>query len=84
MATPCQFQTGEVQKLLLTKTEWLWCFSKKNSVVSYMRSDFLPTPKNVDLQILMNSNYHHLKTQESTAEETEILEGKLRDLGYVE
>ena len=34
--------------------------------------------------ILTNSNYHHLKTQESTAEETEILEGKLRDLGYVE
>ena len=34
--------------------------------------------------ILMNSNYQHLQTQESTAEETEILEGRLRDLGYVE
>ena len=35
-------------------------------------------------EILMNSNYQHLQAQESTAEETEILEGKLRDLGYVE
>ena len=34
--------------------------------------------------ILMNSNYQHLQAQESTAEETEILEGRLRDLGYVE
>ena len=34
--------------------------------------------------ILMNSNYQHLLSQESTAEETEILEGRLRDLGYVE
>ena len=32
----------------------------------------------------MNSNYQHLLTQESTDEETEILEGRLRDLGYVE
>lgn len=35
-------------------------------------------------RILMNSNYQHLQAQESTAEETEILEGRLRDLGYVE
>lgn len=35
-------------------------------------------------EILMNSNYQHLRVQESTAEETEILEGRLRDLGYVE
>ena len=35
-------------------------------------------------EILMNSNYQHLQAQESTAEETEILEGRLRDLGYVE
>ena len=35
-------------------------------------------------EILMNSNYQHLQTQESTAEETEILEDRLRDLGYVE
>ena len=35
-------------------------------------------------EILMNSNYQHLLAQESTAEETEILEGRLRDLGYVE
>ncbi len=35
-------------------------------------------------EILMNSNYQHLLTQESTDEETEILEGRLRDLGYVE
>ncbi|MCG9134640.1 sulfatase-like hydrolase/transferase [Candidatus Poribacteria bacterium] len=34
--------------------------------------------------LLVNSNYQHLQAQESTAEETEILEGKLRDLGYVE
>ncbi|MDE0554653.1 MAG: hypothetical protein OXI24_10585, partial [Candidatus Poribacteria bacterium] len=34
--------------------------------------------------ILMNSNYQHLQARESTAEETEILEGRLRDLGYVE
>ena len=34
--------------------------------------------------ILMDSNYQHLQAQESTAEETEILEGRLRDLGYVE
>jgi len=35
-------------------------------------------------EILMNSNYQHLLAQESTTEETEILEGRLRDLGYVE
>ena len=35
-------------------------------------------------EILMNSNYQHLQAQESTTEETEILEGKLRNLGYVE
>ena len=34
--------------------------------------------------ILMNSNYQHLLAQESTAEETEILEDRLRNLGYVE
>ena len=34
--------------------------------------------------ILMNSHYQHLQFQETTAEETEILEGRLRDLGYVE
>lgn len=35
-------------------------------------------------EILMNSNYQHLQAQESTSEETEILEGRLRNLGYVE
>ena len=35
-------------------------------------------------EILMNSNYQHLQAQESTTEETEILEGKLRNLGYIE
>ena len=35
-------------------------------------------------EILMNSNYQHLQAQESTTEETKILEGRLRDLGYVE
>ncbi len=35
-------------------------------------------------EILMNSNYQHLQAQESTNEETEILEGRLRNLGYVE
>ena len=34
--------------------------------------------------LLVNSNYQHLQARESTAEETEILEGRLRDLGYVE
>ena len=34
--------------------------------------------------ILVNSNYQHLQAQESTTEETKILEGKLRNLGYVE
>lgn len=34
--------------------------------------------------ILMNSNYQHLQVQETTSEETQILEGRLRDLGYVE
>ncbi len=34
--------------------------------------------------LLVNSNYQHLQAQESTTEETKILEGKLRDLGYVE
>ena len=34
--------------------------------------------------LLMNSSYQHLLAQESTDEETEILEGRLRDLGYVE
>ncbi len=34
--------------------------------------------------ILMNSNYQHLQARDATAEETEILEGRLRDLGYVE
>ena len=35
-------------------------------------------------EILMNSNYQHLQAQESTTEETEILKGRLRNLGYVE
>ena len=35
-------------------------------------------------EILMNSNYQHLQAQESTTEETEILERRLRNLGYVE
>ena len=35
-------------------------------------------------EILMNSNYQHLQAQESTTEETKILEGRLRNLGYVE
>ena len=35
-------------------------------------------------EILMNSNYQHLLAQESTSEETEILEDRLRNLGYVE
>ena len=35
-------------------------------------------------ELLMNSNYQHLQAQESTTEETEILEGRLRNLGYVE
>ncbi len=35
-------------------------------------------------EILMNSNYQHLQAQESTSEETEILEDRLRKLGYVE
>ncbi len=34
--------------------------------------------------ILMNSNYQHLQARDATAEETEILEDRLRDLGYVE
>ena len=34
--------------------------------------------------ILVNSNYQHLQAQESTTEETKILEGKLRNLGYIE
>jgi len=34
--------------------------------------------------ILMNSNYQNLQAQESTTEETKILEGRLRDVGYVE
>lgn len=35
-------------------------------------------------EILMNSNYQHLTTQASTTEEREILEGRLRNLGYIE
>ena len=35
-------------------------------------------------EILMNSKYQHLQAQESTTEETKILEGRLRNLGYVE
>ena len=35
-------------------------------------------------ELLMNSNYQHLQSQESTTEETKILEGKLRNLGYIE
>ena len=34
--------------------------------------------------LLMDSNYQHLQAQETTSEETAILEGKLRDLGYIE
>jgi len=34
--------------------------------------------------LLVNSNYQHLQAQESTTEETKILEGKLRNLGYIE
>ncbi len=34
--------------------------------------------------ILMNSNYQHLQAQETTSAETEILEKRLRALGYVE
>ena len=35
-------------------------------------------------EILMNSNYQHLQAQASTPEEKKILEGRLRDLGYIE
>ena len=35
-------------------------------------------------EILMNSNYQHLQAQTSTPEEKKILEGRLRDLGYIE
>ena len=34
--------------------------------------------------ILMNSNYQHLQAQASTPEEKKILEGRLRNLGYIE
>lgn len=34
--------------------------------------------------ILMNSNYQHLQLQDSTPEEREILESRLRNLGYIE
>ena len=32
-------------------------------------------------EILMNSNYQHLQAQESTTEETEILEGRVTESG---
>ena len=35
-------------------------------------------------EILMNSNYQHLQMQASTPEEKKILEGRLRNLGYIE
>ncbi len=35
-------------------------------------------------EILMNSNYQHLQVQSSTPEEKQILEGRLRNLGYIE
>ncbi len=35
-------------------------------------------------EILMSSNYQHLQAQASTPEEKKILEGRLRDLGYIE
>ena len=35
-------------------------------------------------EILMNSNYQHLQAQTSTPEEKKILEGRLRNLGYIE
>ena len=35
-------------------------------------------------EILMNSNYQHLQAQASTPEEKKILEGRLRNLGYIE
>ena len=35
-------------------------------------------------EILMNSNYQHLHAQASTPEEKKILEGRLRNLGYIE
>ncbi len=35
-------------------------------------------------EILMNSNYQHLQEQSSTPEEKKILEGRLRNLGYIE
>ncbi len=35
-------------------------------------------------EILMNSNYQHLQAQVSTPEEKKILEGRLRNLGYIE
>ena len=35
-------------------------------------------------EILLNSNYQHLQAQSSTPEEKKILEGRLRNLGYIE
>ncbi|MDE0636078.1 MAG: sulfatase-like hydrolase/transferase [Candidatus Poribacteria bacterium] len=35
-------------------------------------------------EILMNSNYQHLQAQTSTPEEKKVLEGRLRNLGYIE
>jgi len=35
-------------------------------------------------ELLMNSNYQHLQAQVSTPEEKKILEGRLRNLGYIE
>lgn len=35
-------------------------------------------------ELLMNSNYQHLQMQASTPEEKKILEGRLRNLGYIE
>ena len=34
--------------------------------------------------IITNSRYQHLEAQETTAEEEEILEERLRELGYIE
>jgi membrane-anchored protein YejM (alkaline phosphatase superfamily) len=44
-----------------------------------------PTPfRAIHDDILINSRYGHLEAQDTTAEEAEILAGRLRELGYIE
>ncbi len=84
--------SGGVRLWSLTDGEYLYREDEQTGEYVYrhiMQGEDVPceTPdrfRDAYDEILMNSNYQHLQAQTSTPEEKEILEGRLRNLGYIE